>query len=105
MIEKRVMMQFIQSCMKDNNFEDLLESNKAESTSFKEFIQSKKFSKSITNYLLNAVSMCPNDSQNALDGLKQVKKFLSSVDRFGNSPFLFSLYGTGELSQCFCRLN
>lgn len=105
MIEKRVMMQFIQSCMKDNNFQDFFAStNDAEQTTFKAFIQSKKFSKSIENYLLNAVAMS-NETQTALDGLKQVKRFLDSVGRFGDSPFLFSLYGTGELPQCFCRMS
>lgn len=29
---------------------------------------------------------------------------MDSVGHFGPSPFLFPLYGCGELSQCFCRL-
>ena len=67
MIEKRVMMQFIQSCMKENNFEDFFSNqNDAEKVTFKEFIQSKKFSKSIQNYLINAVAMS-NETQSALD--------------------------------------
>ncbi|KAL3188438.1 hypothetical protein MRX96_003417 [Rhipicephalus microplus] len=36
--------------------------------------------------------------------LKSVQKFLESLGRYGNSPFLASLYGSGELPQCFCRL-
>ncbi len=34
-----------------------------------------------------------------------MKKFLHSVGRFGDSPFLFALYGSGELPQCFCRMS
>jgi len=26
------------------------------------------------------------------------------MGRYGNSPFLYPLYGNGEMSQCFCRL-
>ena len=39
-----------------------------------------------------------------LQGLKSTRKFLSSLGRFGNTPFLFSMYGSGELPQAFCRL-
>ena len=39
-----------------------------------------------------------------LQGLKSTKKFLCSLGRFGNSPFLWSMYGSGELPQAFCRL-
>jgi len=39
-----------------------------------------------------------------LQGLKATKKFLSSLGRFGNTPFLWSMYGSGELPQAFCRL-
>ena len=36
-------------------------------------------------------------------GLEQMKKFLSSLGRYGNTAFLWSLYGSGELPQSFCR--
>lgn len=43
-------------------------------------------------------TLCP-------DGVKRVKKFLQSLGRYGNSPFLFPMYGCGEIPQCFCRLS
>ena len=33
-----------------------------------------------------------------------MQKFLLSLGRFGNSPFLWPMYGSGELPQAFCRL-
>jgi RAB protein geranylgeranyltransferase component A len=102
-IEKRLMMQFVQSCMKDNDFADLINNENGILMSFKDFIESKKLPNSISHYLVNAVSMCPKRTDSAFNGLKEVKRFISSVNRFGDSPFLFALYGTGELSQCFCR--
>merc|ERR1712071_748741 len=35
--------------------------------------------------------------------IEKVRKFVTSIGRFGNTPFLWTLYGTGELPQCFCR--
>jgi RAB protein geranylgeranyltransferase component A len=42
---------------------------------------------------------CPTE-----EALKLIHKFIHSAGRFGNTPFLFTLYGTGELPQAFCRL-
>lgn len=47
--------------------------------------------------------MC-DDTTACIDGVKQTKKFLSSLGRYGNTPFLFPMYGCGEIPQCFCRL-
>merc|ERR1719412_2769946 len=41
---------------------------------------------------------------NTLEGLKATQKFLSSLGRFGNTPFLYSSFGSGEIPQAFCRL-
>ena len=45
-----------------------------------------------------------DESTPCLQGLKSTKKFLTSLGRFGNTPFLWSMYGSGELPQAFCRL-
>lgn len=60
-----MMMQFVQSVLKDNNFKDLIDEEKAKSISFAEFIKTKKLSQSISDYLINAVAMCPNESDSA----------------------------------------
>lgn len=39
-----------------------------------------------------------------LEGLASTKKFLTSLGRFGNSPLLWPMYGSGEMPQAFCRL-
>jgi len=38
------------------------------------------------------------------DGIMRCKKFLNSLGRYGNTPFLWTMYGCGELPQSFCRL-
>ena len=45
-----------------------------------------------------------DENTSCLQGLKSTKKFLSSLGRFGNTPFLHTMYGSGELPQAFCRL-
>jgi hypothetical protein len=75
MVEKRVMMKFVQSCTKvdekssEESFKDLLDDDIInKKVSFKEFILSKKFPSSISNFLINAVAMCPsNNSYSALN--------------------------------------
>jgi hypothetical protein len=39
----------------------------------------------------------------AFQGLAVAQKFLSSLGRYGNTAFLWPLYGAGELPQAFCR--
>lgn len=40
-----------------------------------------------------------------VQGVNNTKRFLYSLGRFGKTPFLFSMYGSGEISQAFCRLS
>lgn len=106
MIEKRVMMQFVQSCLKDNDFADFgvrTDDDDECVKSFRQLIESKKLPPTIMHYLINAVAMCSDESRTALDGLRETRKFLKSVGRYGDSPFLYCMYGSGELPQCFCR--
>lgn len=50
-----------------------------------------------------AISMS-SDKTLCPEGVARTKKFLSSLGRYGNTPFLFPMYGCGEIPQCFCRL-
>jgi RAB protein geranylgeranyltransferase component A len=82
MIEKRLMMKFIQACMKDNTFNELIgDGIQIEQMSFKEFIQAKKLPESISNYLINSVAMCPDKS--ALEVIKNFLK-LSKINLSSN---------------------
>lgn len=45
------------------------------------------------------------DQTPCIEGVQRTKKFLSSLGRYGNTPFLFPMYGCGEIPQCFCRLS
>lgn len=45
----------------------------------------------------------PLDVHQLLEGLEATRRFLTSIGRYGPSPFLSVMYGCGELSQAFCR--
>ncbi|XP_052815903.1 rab proteins geranylgeranyltransferase component A 2-like isoform X2 [Mya arenaria] len=101
MLEKRMLMKFIQFCLEyENNVEqlgDILEKP------FTEFLTSRKLTPTIKHYVQHSIAMA-TDSMTTRQGLTQMKKFLQSLGRYGNTAFLWSLYGSGELPQSFCRM-
>ena len=36
-------------------------------------------------------------------GLERTRKFLGSIGRYGNTPYLACCYGVAEIAQSFCR--
>lgn len=66
-------------------------------------MESKKLTAAITHYILYAIGSS-EDTTPCIEGVLRTKKFLGSLGRYGNTPFLFPMYGCGEIPQCFCRL-
>ncbi|CAH0560562.1 unnamed protein product [Brassicogethes aeneus] len=97
-IEKRILMKFFTSL--DDN-EDLIIKDYASKT-YKCFLTDKKLSKNLIHYILYAISNS-TDSTLCLEGIGNTKKFLKSLGRFGKTPFLYSMFGSGDLPQEFCR--
>lgn len=67
-------------------------------------MEHKRLTQNLIHYILYSIGMC-DDQTLCPDGVLKVKKFLQSLGRYGNSPFLFPMYGCGEMPQCFCRLS
>uniref|UniRef100_A0A0M3IPX5 Rab proteins geranylgeranyltransferase component A n=1 Tax=Ascaris lumbricoides TaxID=6252 RepID=A0A0M3IPX5_ASCLU len=104
MIEKRRIMKFLTSCMQWHEKPDEIDgwSDFADKP-FDDFIESRGISGNLKSFVADTIGiLCPNAT--AKEGLKAVYRFMESVGRFGDSPFLWTLYGSGELPQCFCRL-
>ena len=96
-VEKRVLMKFLTQCMQEEEGEE--ESDKT----FGDFLKVHKLTPNLTHFVVHSIAMTHPDSPQAV-GLKATRKFLSSLGRFGPTPFLWSMYGSGELPQAFCRL-
>lgn len=75
-----------------------------EDKTFRGYLEHKRLTQNLIHYILYSIGMC-DDQTLCLDGVRRVKKFLQSLGRYGNTPFLFPMYGCGEIPQCFCRLS
>ncbi|XP_054372331.1 rab proteins geranylgeranyltransferase component A 1 isoform X2 [Molothrus ater] len=102
MVEKRMLMKFLTFCL---DYEQHPEEYQAyESSTFAEFLQTRKLTPSLQHFILHSIAMVAETDSSTLEGLQATKKFLQCLGRYGNTPFLFPLYGQGEIPQCFCRL-
>ncbi|KAL3878640.1 hypothetical protein ACJMK2_030971 [Sinanodonta woodiana] len=101
MLEKRMLMKFLTFCMDyEKQPEEYLEYL---GKPFSEFLASKKLSENIKHFVQHSISMT-TDKDTTDEGLRKTKKFLQSLSRYGNTAFLWALYGSGELPQSFCRM-
>ena len=100
-VEKRILMKFISFCVDFESRPKAYESFLGKT--FLEFLKHEKLTENLINFVLDSIAMVDRNA-GCLEGLKATQKFLTSIGRFGNTPFLFSMYGSGELPQAFCRL-
>lgn len=100
-IEKRMLMRFLTFCKEFQQHPE--EYRGFEGRPFEEFLSTMRLSPILEHYILHAIAMV-DDETPTLQGLNAIQRFLESLGRYGNRPFLASLYGSGELPQCFCRL-
>lgn len=101
MVEKRMLMKFLTFCLDYEQHPD--EYQDFQQCLFSEYLKTKKLTPNLQHFILHSIAMTSNLSC-TLDGLKATKTFLQCLGRFGNTPFLFPLYGQGEIPQCFCRM-
>ncbi|XP_040486203.1 rab proteins geranylgeranyltransferase component A 1 isoform X2 [Ursus maritimus] len=101
MVEKRMLMKFLTFCMEYEKHPD--EYKAYEEITFSEYLKTQKLTPNLQYFVLHSIAMTSETASNTVDGLKATKNFLHCLGRYGNTPFLFPLYGQGELPQCFCR--
>ncbi|KAI0219006.1 Rab proteins geranylgeranyltransferase component A 1 [Lamellibrachia satsuma] len=101
MIEKRMLMKLLTFCLEFDKHP--VEYRDYEDKPFTEFLQSRKLTANVRHYVQNSIAMATEETS-TLDGLKSTQRFLQSLGRYGNTAFLWPLYGSGELPQCFCRM-
>uniref|UniRef100_A0A8C5KIT9 Rab proteins geranylgeranyltransferase component A n=1 Tax=Jaculus jaculus TaxID=51337 RepID=A0A8C5KIT9_JACJA len=102
MVEKRMLMKFLTFCMEYEEHPDDYQAS--EEITFSEYLKTQKLTPNLQYFVLHSIAMTSETSSSTVDGLKATKNFLNCLGRYGNTPFLFPLYGQGELPQCFCRM-
>ncbi|XP_035287802.1 rab proteins geranylgeranyltransferase component A 1 isoform X2 [Anguilla anguilla] len=100
-VEKRMLMKFLTFCSDyEQHPEEYLDFSER---SFWEFLQTKKLTENLQHFVLHSIAMVTPGARTA-EGLRATQHFLRCLGRYGNTPFLFPLYGMGEIPQCFCRM-
>ncbi|KAK4886577.1 hypothetical protein RN001_002848 [Aquatica leii] len=99
-IEKRMLMKLLTSCVDGDEKEFAGYENKT----FQSYLKDRKLTGNLIHYVLYAIAMSTDDTM-CLEGVKNTKRFLGSLGRYGKTPFLYSMYGSGEITQAFCRLS
>uniref|UniRef100_A0A8C8LWM7 Rab proteins geranylgeranyltransferase component A n=1 Tax=Oncorhynchus tshawytscha TaxID=74940 RepID=A0A8C8LWM7_ONCTS len=100
-VEKRMLMKFLTFCL---DFEQHPEEYQDFSEhSFWDFLQTKKLTENLQHFILHSIAMVIPEVC-TVEGLRATQHFLRCLGRYGNTPFLFPLYGLGEIPQCFCRM-
>lgn len=103
-VEKRLLMKTLGNCLNAGDAVDVdAEFKEFAGKSFREYLESKRLTPNLIHYILFAIAMS-DDRTSCEVGVKRTKQFLQSLGRYGNTPFLFPMYGCGEIPQCFCRL-
>ncbi|EDL13208.1 rab proteins geranylgeranyltransferase component A 2 [Mus musculus] len=102
MVEKRMLMKFLTFCLDYEQHSDEYQDFKQ--CSFSDYLKTKKLTPNLQHFILHSIAMTSESSCTTLDGLQATKTFLQCLGRFGNTPFIFPLYGHGEIPQCFCRM-
>ena len=95
-VEKRMLMKLLATCLEQQQLE-------VEDQTFGEWLRSRRLTDNLIHYVVYAIAMS-TPSISAEEGLARTRRFLESLGRYGNTPFLWPMYGSGELPQCFCRL-
>ncbi|XP_051959799.1 rab proteins geranylgeranyltransferase component A 2-like [Xyrauchen texanus] len=100
-VEKRMLMKYLTFCL---DFEQHPEEYQDSSEKpFMEFLKTKKLTENLQDFVLHSIAMVSEETPTE-EGLKATQHFLRCLGRYGNTPFLFPLYGLGEIPQCFCRM-
>lgn len=100
-VEKRMLMKFLTFCLDYEQQQDQYEG--FEDKPYSEFLQSRRLTPNLQHFIIHAIAMVKPETTTQ-EGLKATQRFLQSLGRYGNTPFIWPLYGAGELPQAFCRM-
>uniref|UniRef100_UPI003AAA9224 rab proteins geranylgeranyltransferase component A 2-like n=1 Tax=Centroberyx gerrardi TaxID=166262 RepID=UPI003AAA9224 len=101
-VEKRKLMRFLTSCLEETQ-QQQQQQQAFIGRPYLEFLRDQQLGDNLQHFLLHSIAMATEDTPTEA-GLASTRHFLRCLGRYGNTPFLFPLYGLGEIPQCFCRM-
>lgn len=102
MVEKRLLMRFIKSAVDENGGED-----GDDCGSFEEAMTRAGLTEKLKTIIRDSIAFTGGKGDvSTKKGKEAIKLYQKSLLRFGTpTPFLWTNYGSGDLSQAFCRLS
>eukprot|EP00053_Salpingoeca_punica_P016322 m.153527 g.153527 ORF g.153527 m.153527 type:complete len:676 (+) comp16941_c0_seq5:287-2314(+) len=112
--DKRSLVRFMQFCMEQGPQQPQTQPQGSDATaaapaydaasSFSQLMRSQfSLSDSLCAYVTHAIADVPADAS-ASEGIAATRRYLMSLNVYGATPFIYPLYGFGEVTQAFCRL-
>lgn len=103
LIEKRLLMRFMQVCVDKEKHADQLQ--EFANRPFVELMLAYKLTPLLQNLILDCIAFARDRNITSTMAIELVQRFATSTGVYGNTPFLVSTYGSGEIQQAFCRLS
>ena len=101
-LEKRLLMRFVTFVIELDKHEEELERFK--SRLFTEFMRHLNLSEKLQSLIQSSIAQVEEGAFTGV-ALERSRFYLLSIGRYSNSPYLWPVYGLGELPQAFCRMS
>jgi len=88
---------------------DLSELEEYSDKSFFSYLKFKQLPENLISFIMYGIALVhevqseEKQTISTKDGMAAVKKYISSLARYSQGPFLYCLYGSGDVPQAFCR--
>eukprot|EP00800_Vazella_pourtalesii_P021800 TRINITY_DN8245_c0_g1_i1.p1 TRINITY_DN8245_c0_g1~~TRINITY_DN8245_c0_g1_i1.p1 ORF type:complete len:684 (+),score=199.45 TRINITY_DN8245_c0_g1_i1:38-2089(+) len=101
-LEKRLLMRFVTFVMELDRHTD--ETQQYNSRPFLEFMEHMGLNAKLKSLIKSSIAQVEDDTMTEV-ALERSQFYLQSIGRYSNSPYLWPVYGIGELPQAFCRMS
>eukprot|EP00768_Dysnectes_brevis_P000694 gnl/Dysnectes_brevis/1154_a1288_3827.p1 GENE.gnl/Dysnectes_brevis/1154_a1288_3827~~gnl/Dysnectes_brevis/1154_a1288_3827.p1 ORF type:complete len:491 (+),score=204.07 gnl/Dysnectes_brevis/1154_a1288_3827:22-1473(+) len=105
LFEKRRMKNLLEYIQ---HYEQDPEGHEPSRTTMRELYASYKLSENTQDFMGHAMALYTTNEyldQPALETCRRIKLYVRSMARYGQSPYIYPLYGLGDLPQAFARLS
>ena len=85
----------------------VLEGVNLERTPMSDVLKKFELEPNTIDFIGHAVALFPNDdflNRPAIECIEKIKLYMDSIGRYGDSPFIYPLYGLGGIPEGFSRL-